>query len=79
MKLQDVISAGLNGIEAGVDTKQEVKQRILDHVEANYIETAVLQKSQDMSLAMVVLLNRVFCIEFAINDGMLKNASVGIR
>lgn len=79
MKLQDLISAGLNGIEAGVDTKQEVRQRILEHVEANYIETAALKDARDMSLALVVLLNRVFSIEFTINDGVLMNTSVGIR
>ena len=76
MKLQDVIAVGLNGIEAGVDTKQEVKERILDHVRENYVNATTIKSPNDLPLGVVEMLHYSLGMTFDVHDGRITKGGL---
>ncbi len=66
-RLNEAVACAVNGLTAGVFSKEEVKESIVDFVNKNYIRI-----SEELPVAVLQTLNETVGMTFEVNDGKLS-------
>lgn len=73
--LEAVVTIGLNCVDQGIDTRENVKASILGHVARHYVSLEGVKSAEDLPVAVLDRLHEALGLAFEAHGGKL----IGVR
>lgn len=70
-RLEEAVSVGLNCVDAGIDSKETVREDILAVARENFVDVNAVRGPEDLPLSIYEMLHHAFGLVFDIRAGQI--------